>query len=120
MKKVMLLASKDMCDILKSALDNTYIMLPCSDPAAASVLLESRPDILILELSLPGANGMAFLNEHAKSLPSAILVLTTFVNRSILQNLSDQGVSSAFLVPCKISCLMDAIKEPPPASPGGV
>lgn len=109
MKKVMLLASKDMCDILQSALGNTYITLPCSDPAAGSELLNSRPDALILALSLPGANGMAFLKAHAGKLPPVILVLTPLISHTILSDLAEFGVSSVFLIPCRAACLPTAL-----------
>ena len=110
-KKVMLLASKDMCDILQSALGNTYITLPCSDPAAASWLLQSRPDVLVLELSLPGASGMTFLKAQAENLPPGIIALTPLVNHSILTDLTVIGVSSVFLIPCRLPCLAEALVE---------
>lgn len=111
MKKVMLLASKEMCDTLQSALGNTYITLPCSDPAAGSELLKSRPDVLILALSLPGANGMTFLKAQADNLPPVILAMTPFVSHAILKDLAVLGVSSVFLIPCRMACLPKALEE---------
>lgn len=110
-KKVILLASKDMCGILQSALGNTYITLPCSDPAAASELLQSRPDVLVLELSLPGANGMTFLKAQAENLPPVIVALTPFISHAILENLTTVGVSSVFLIPCRLPSLAEALAE---------
>ena len=109
MKRVMLLASKDMCDILCHALEDTYITLPCSDPLAGIELLQTNPDILIVELSLPCANGMAFLREHANALPLVRIALTTFVSDQILAELAMLGVSSVVLLPFRVPYLISLI-----------
>lgn len=111
MKKVMLLASKEMCDILQAALGHTYIALPCSDPEAGSELLRAKPDALVLELSLPGANGMTFLKAQADNLPPVVLVLTPFISDTVLAELVILGVSSVFLIPCRISQLTDTLAQ---------
>ena len=109
MKKVMLLASEDMCDILQQELNNKYITLPCSDPLAGTELLQTDPDVLIVELSLPGANGMTFLREHANALPPVTVALTTFISDQILVELAALGVSSVVLLPFRFPYLISLI-----------
>lgn len=105
MQKVMLLASKDLCDTLQSALENTYITLPCYDSDAGKERLPQKPDILILNLFLPGKDGLAFLEDNADLLPSKIIALTPFVNSVVLDRLSRLGVSSVLRLPVALDRL---------------
>lgn len=111
MKRVMLLASEEMCDHLRAALDNKYITLPCSDPATGGELLEQKPDALILDLFLPGTDGVAFLKAHAADLPPVILAITRFISDGLLQELEALGVSSMVLIPCIVSYLRDQLAK---------
>ena len=111
MKKVMLLASKDMCDILQHTLNDRYITLPCTDPAVGASLLEPMPDALILALSLPGADGLTFLRTYTYHLPPVILVFTPFLSLPLLQDLTALGVSSVFLIPCRMSYFVKALAK---------
>ena len=109
MKRVILLASKEMCDILCHALEDKYITLPCSDPLTGIELLQTNLDILIVELSLPGANGMTFLREHANALPPVTVALTTFISDQILVELAALGVSSVVPLPFRVPYLISLI-----------
>lgn len=105
MKTVMLLASEEMCDILQHALGDKYTLLPYSDPAAGRRILDQAADAMILDLFLPGTNGLTFLRENAGALPSIIIVLTRFLSDDLLQELEILGVSAVFLIPCRLDCM---------------
>ena len=105
MKKVMLLAPERICDILRDALENKYITLPCSDISAAKKILLSEPDILILSLALAGTEGLTFLRANAESLPPRVIVLTAFYDDAILSELVNLGVSCVIRIPCKLTYL---------------
>ncbi len=111
MKKVMLLASEDMCEILRAALDDKYITLPCSDPAAGGSFLGQNPDALILDLFLPGTDGMAFLKAHAADLPPAVMAVSRFFSDELLQELEALGISSVILIPCTPSHLREQLSK---------
>ena len=111
MKKVMLLASENMCGILQTALDGKYRTLPCSDPADCRALLQEAPDALILELSLPGADGVTFLNDYSNCLPAIILVLTPFISDKLLSHLDQAGVSAVLRIPFRLSYLEAQLAE---------
>ena len=99
MKKVMLLVSENMCDVLQTALKDKYRTLPCSDPTAGREVLDQAPDALILDLFLPGANSLIFLRENASALPPVIVVLTNFFSNFLLQELAMRGVSAVIRIP---------------------
>ena len=111
MKKVMLLAPKDLCDNLRSVLEDTYITLPCYDPSAGTEILQAHPDILILSLSLPGADGMAFLRDHADLLPPVILALTPYLDNSILAELSRLEVAAVIRIPICLPRLLQKLED---------
>ena len=100
MKKVMLLAPESLCDILRDALEDNYITLPCSDPSAARDVLTAKPDTLILSLFLPGTDGLTFLREYAAILPPKIIALTLYYDDKLLMELADLGVSQVARLPC--------------------
>lgn len=111
MKKVMLLASENMCGILQTALDGKYRTLPCSDPADCRALLQEAPDALILELSLPGADGMTFLNKFSDCLPGIVLVLTPFISDKLLSDLDQAGASVILRIPFRLTYLEEQLEE---------
>ena len=100
MKKVMLLAPERLCDILRDALEDNYITLPCSDPSAARDVLAAEPDTLILSLFLPGTDGLTFLREYAAILPPRIIALTLYYDDDLLTELAALGVSHVARLPC--------------------
>ena len=105
MKKVMLLAPENLCDILRVSLETKYITLPCSDPSAAKEVLLSEPDILILSLALLETDGLTFLRENTANLPPRIIALTAYFDEEILAELSVLGVSHVIRIPYKLSYL---------------
>ena len=102
MKKVMLLAPENLCDILRVTLENTYIILPCSDPSAAKEILLTEPDTLILSLALSGTTGLTFLRENIALLPPRIIALTVYFDDAILLELEGLGVSQVIRIPCNL------------------
>ena len=119
---VMLLASENMCGILRSMLDDKYRTLPCSNPAAGRVLLQTKPDALILELSLPGADGLTFLHEAADIMPGVIIALTPFVSDDLLSDLEQAGATAVLRIPFNMAYLEEqltgGIKKSPSREPG--
>lgn len=105
MRKVMLLAPECICDCLRDMLDNRYITLPCSDPAAGEEPLHRNPDALILNLCLEGTDGLTFLKANTGLLPSVVIALTPFVSEELLMDLSKYGVTSVLLLPFRIESL---------------
>ena len=102
MKKVMLLAPENLCDILRDVLETKYITLPCSDPSAAKEVLLSEPDILILSLALLETDGLTFLRENAAILPPRVIALTVYFNDAILFEMEGLGVSQVIRIPCNL------------------
>lgn len=111
MKKVMLLASENPCDILRDTLDNTYITLPCYNPDTAEKVLSLEPEVLILNLSLPGWDSLTFLKNNASVLPPVVIALTVFFSDTLLSDLADLGISAVIRIPCHPHHLKQQLSE---------
>lgn len=101
----MVLAPENLCDILRDALNNRYITLPCSHADAAGKLLTEGPEALILSLQLPGMDGLTFLKDYSLHLPPVVIALSTCFDDTLLAQLQSLGVSAVVSVPCHPSCL---------------
>ncbi|RYY55777.1 MAG: response regulator transcription factor [Chitinophagaceae bacterium] len=70
-----------------------------ADAASCRTYLKiNRPDILLLDISLPDENGIDFCKELYDAYPSmAILALTTFNQETMIRNMLDNGASGYLL-----------------------
>ena len=68
-------------------------------------LPEQEYDGIILDLFLPGTDGITFLKRYPAPLPSTVLVLSQYIDENILDVLDSLGVGAVFLKPCKISAV---------------
>jgi len=70
-----------------------------ADAASCRTYLKiNRPDILLLDISLPDVNGIDFCKELYDAYPSmAILALTTFNQETMIRNMLDNGASGYLL-----------------------
>ena len=105
----MVLAPENLCDILRDALNNRYITLPCSHADSAGKILAQEPEALILSLQLPGMDGLTFLKDYSLHLPPVVMVLSTCFDDALLEQLHALGVSAVVSVPCRLSCLFQQL-----------
>jgi DNA-binding NarL/FixJ family response regulator len=76
------------------ALDSTYTLVgQCGDgQAALQLCLDLKPELLVLDVKLPGLNGVELLRRLAKSLPSMkVLVFSGQENAVIVRQMLDAG-----------------------------
>ena len=99
MKRVMLLASREDCEVLSNALGRSFAVLPCTNLRKAEEVLLSKPDALVLDIFLPGMDSLEFLTSHAERLPSVVIVLTTFISNTLLEELADLNISYLIRIP---------------------
>ena len=100
MKRVMLLASREFCEILSNELGQSFALLPCTNLRKAEEVLLSKPDALVLNVFLPGMDSLAFLKSNGERLPPVVVVLTTFISNTLLEELADLNISYLIRLPC--------------------
>ena len=79
-----------------------YLVKACRDGKETLQMVHSfQPDALILDLMMPGMDGISLLQEMAKTeLRPVILATTRFCNDFILERVSRLGVGYVMLKPC--------------------
>jgi DNA-binding response OmpR family regulator len=95
----MLLASREFCEMLSNELEQSFTVLPCTSIRRAEEVLLSKPDALILNVFLPGMDSLAFLRINAERLPPTVIVLTTLISNTLLEELADLNISYLIRLP---------------------
>lgn len=96
---------------LVNALSDRYEVHTCAEGSTALECLEQlRPDALIINLALPGLDGLTVLARTAYTLP-VILALTDFVSNEVIQQTAELGVGYIFLIPCSTKAVVDRVEE---------
>ena len=120
MKLLIAVKSAVIAKLLASSL-SAYDVHICDTGRAALEMIETlQPDILILELALPGMDGLTVLRK-AKYRPRVILALTNLATPAVVQAAADAGVQDVILIPCKISHIvqhLNALTEKAPSPEG--
>jgi DNA-binding NarL/FixJ family response regulator len=82
-----------------------------SGPQALDTIIATRPDVAILDISLPQMNGIALARHLAKVCPSVgVVALTSHEDRSYLDQALDAGVRGYVLKKSTTACLLHAVR----------
>lgn len=93
MKTVMLvLESEQLQSCLVALLQASCRVVVCSADQAVCEIDIVKPDVLIMDLMLPGTDGFSIL-EQAEFYPQATLLLTPFTSDSVCRKASDLGIT---------------------------
>lgn len=108
---LLVLESEDFRLALQEALRRSYSVTLCGDAETGMELLRQKPDVLVLDLSLPGMDGLTFLENAEALLPPVILVLSTQITPYIRQALSDLGAGFVIMKPCTIRAVTNRVAD---------
>lgn len=100
-------------DSLADALQGSYYVRSSGDgPEALSILHSFRPDILILDLCLPGLDGISLLHSAAEAgICPKVLVTARFVSEYMADALGKLGVEYIMIKPCDVRKTIDRIQD---------
>ena len=104
---LLVLRSDDFARALQDMLKYRYRVISAKNAEEGAVLLQHQPDVLLLDLFLPGTDGLTFLEQNKSHLPSSILLFTTLAEPAILDAASALGVQAVFLKPRSISSVQN-------------
>jgi response regulator NasT len=71
---------------------------------------QQRPDLAILDIKMPGADGLAAAREITEERLAAVLVLTAFSQRNLIEEARDAGALAYLVKPFHASDLVPAIE----------
>jgi DNA-binding NarL/FixJ family response regulator len=91
--------------------DFEVVAAATSGPEALEAIVATKPDVAILDISLPQMNGIALARHLAKDCPAVgVIVLTSHEDRSYLDQALDAGVRGYVLKKSTIASLTHAIR----------
>lgn len=99
-------------DALLTEVQKDCEVMVCGTAAEGAALLQHGPDALVLDLFLPGTNGIVFLQRNRSKIPPTVIALTTFLSCTIAKTLSELGVSAVVMKPCTVDAVVNQLKLP--------
>ena len=101
--------SEQLCDIL----DESYrLSVCCSGLAVKKKLEDFRPDVLVMDLALPGMDGISLLKQICTMpLRPRILLTTCFMSSYVEMTIASLGVDMVMLKPCRVEVLAERIED---------
>lgn len=97
-------ASEEFRTELAEILRGNYTVQLCREGGQTlELLLDMKPDFLVLDLMLPGLDGISLLQQAAEAgLEPVVLATTAFANDYVLETLSRMGVGYVMMKPCSV------------------
>ncbi|MDQ3979653.1 MAG: response regulator [Actinomycetota bacterium] len=77
---------------------------------AVDMVRRLEPDLAILDIKMPGMDGIAAAREISASRKAAVLILTAFSQRDLVQQATDAGAMNYLVKPFQKSALIPAIE----------
>lgn len=77
--------------------------------AALRLAAETSPDLVILDIKMPGMDGLTAAERLAETSDAAVLILTAFSQRELVQRAAEAGAMGYLVKPFQKSDLMPAI-----------
>ena len=77
---------------------------------AVALAREHRPDLLILDIKMPGLDGLSAARDINSERKSAILILTAFSQRNLIEEARDAGALAYLVKPFQQEELLPAIE----------
>ena len=111
MKKVMLFASEELCNVLSKELEKTCILYLCLNELDAQKLLSQKPDALILNLFLPGIDSLEFLRTNAAILPPVVIALTPLISHDLFLALNRLEITCLMRIPFSVNGLNEQLHK---------
>jgi len=77
---------------------------------AVRLVSEHRPDVAILDVKMPGLDGIEAARAIASERGAAVVVLTAFSQRDLVERARDSGVMAYLVKPCRRDDLAPAVE----------
>ena len=113
MTKVLIaMSSDDLCHVLKDLLAYKFSVTCCQDGKTALRLLEElRPEILILDLSLPERDGITLLEDARDFRPPIILATIDVDSKYVRDAAEDVGIGYIIKLPGDINAMITRLLD---------
>ena len=99
----------DLCEMLE---DEGYVVVAETGRGDEAIRLveEHSPDLCVFDIKMPGMDGLAAAREVSSGRKAAVVILTAFSQRSLIEEARDAGVLSYLVKPFQREELVSAIE----------
>ena len=106
-------SNEDFRFALAELLRGTYHVRTCGNGPEALALLHSfHPDLLVLDLMLPGMDGISLLHAAAADLIQPVVLATAkFMTEYMTESVDKLGISYVLIKPCDLRSTVDRIND---------
>lgn len=118
MKKILVIDdSETNLVLLKAILEDAGFEVKLANNAKEAVVFyeKSKPDLILLDLLMPGVDGFGFLNQlrekNSNKIETPIIVVTAYANEENIDKAKDLGASDVIEKPIEISSFLFKINE---------
>jgi response regulator NasT len=77
---------------------HTVVAAASDGPAALRLACETRPDLALLDIKMPGLDGLAVAQAIAERCPLPVVMLTAYSERDLVQRAAETETVQAYLV----------------------
>ncbi len=93
--------------------DDLYVQYARTSQEATAFILKKPPEGIILELSLPDADGLAYAKSIRQSRPNIkVIAIASLINKNTLTELIQMGIKNVFIKPFSVEKLIETLQEP--------
>ena len=78
---------------------------------AAEIIASTKPDVLIIDILLPQADGITVLQKACDYLPDTVIAITPIINSYVLRTTTEMGVSLLLYGPYDAATILYGINE---------
>lgn len=111
MKTVLLvIESEELGQRIMKDLQRDHMVFLCHDAGTAALLMDRSPDAMVLQMELPGLDGLTFL-ERLPCRPPVILTLAVNYSPYDAQKLYDLGAGHLIRTPCTLEAVTDRLRD---------
>jgi len=112
LKAVIAMSSDDLCSILRDHLDRIFSVTCCCDGLTALQLLQDlRPEVLVLDLSVPLLDGITMLEQAKEFRPPIILAIIDYDSKYVREVAQDIGIGYIIKLPGDIQALVTRLLD---------
>lgn len=111
MGKILLILESEFIQTLLSEALEGFTVRTCNGEEASEVLRQFQPDALVLDLFLPGTDGLTLLENCRELLPPVVLPLTVYLSDYIWKKALQLGAGFVMLKPCTIDDIVKRLTD---------
>lgn len=103
---------KGLKEILESEFDASQIIECCDGDEATREIFAVKPDVAILDINMPGKNGLDLCSDIAKDdIPTRVIILTMYREKEMIRRAMQNGAHGYILKDFAVEELLECIKS---------